>query len=120
MSEVLFDYHAVKSGLITSRPLSVCDYDRIVDNGSRLLKVQIKSTTSFDKARGDSYIFRIGGMKNGVESTYKGRVDFMALHIIPTGDWFIVPEGDIPPGTSMRIRNNGKWMAYKNNWEVLK
>tara|TARA_R110002012_G_scaffold321576_2_gene549944 strand:+ start:3185 stop:3730 length:546 start_codon:yes stop_codon:yes gene_type:complete len=44
MAELLFDYQACQNGMFSSRPCTeALPYDRVLDNGLRLFKVQIKS-----------------------------------------------------------------------------
>lgn len=95
-----------------SRPLLDVRYDRIVDSGSRLVRVQIKETS-----RPDS-----GGWwvqtSDGKRRKYGSDIDVMAVYIKPEKAWFFFP-GDEITGAAMKLTLGGKYLNYLNNWEVF-
>jgi hypothetical protein len=66
-------------------------YDVGVENGGRLLRVQVKSTIY--KRRGDCYSLNVMGPQR--QKYDPGTVDYFAILLIPIDDWYILPfEGD--------------------------
>lgn len=105
----MFDIQAIGLGLIVCRPIhSGTVYDRIVDNGSRLFRVQIKSVISKPKDR--DYRFRLRRANN---AHYKSNeVDVFACYIHQNGSWFLVPNMGVKHFTISGVE-------YKENWSIF-
>ena len=109
LAEYKFFAICMELGLQVSKPiLDASVYDCIIDNGSRLIKVQVKSRSISD--RGDK-----NDMLQWGNNKYK-RTDFeyYAIYLHQTGDWLIMPNnGQI----SMRLnkQNRDKF----NNFALL-
>ena len=105
-------------GLTVSRPLSDCSYDRIVDSGYKLTRVQIKSSQtkhSRDNTNGDRYVVKTCGSNRRL---YTNDIDTFAIYISPVDCWFIIPAKDIRSGTlTLTLSGNGK--KYLNKWDEL-
>jgi hypothetical protein len=119
-SEILFDYHATIRGLTVSVPISstLTPYDRIVDNGSGLFKVQIKST-SVKNRRGNFFIklYKSSARKK----QYKNNdVDFFVVHIHETGDYYIIPFHKASSTVTITPGVKGKYEEFLNKWELFK
>jgi PD-(D/E)XK endonuclease len=62
-----------------------------VEGGGPILRVQVKCTV-YRYGEGSYSINVFGPRRGGKRAGYKpGTVDFFALYIIPTDDWFIIP-----------------------------
>src|ERR1700722_14813797 len=98
-------------------------YDFIIDNGSRLWRIQTKCTEGL---RADAYETRATYDINGKHIPYtRADTDFLAAHVVPLAVWYIIPvEGCTPPplppmypprqAKKMRLEN------YRNAWFLLK
>ena len=83
VAELVFLYRATILGLKVSKPYGESErYDFIVDTGSRLLRVQIKSTRGLISKGA----YRISGGRNilgGTVPYLPSQVDFIAAYIFP-------------------------------------
>ena len=61
-------------------------YDVAVENGGRILRVQVKSTIYC--RRGGEYNLNVMGQ--GRKMYAAGMVDFFAVFVIPLGEWYII------------------------------
>jgi len=111
-TELLFDHLAIERGLVVSRPLFDVRYDRIVDNGSNLVRVQIKETSRADK--GGWWVQTSDRNKK----VYGDSIDVMAVYIKPEKAWFFFPGHEIT-ASAMKLTLAGKHLNYLNNWEVF-
>jgi len=80
-------------GYIVSKPtLDSSKYDAIIDNGERLVKVQIKSRTKMrSKSKNASPMITLTGSKNYIKDDF----DYYALYVIDSDEWFVIPNGDL-------------------------
>jgi len=62
-------------------------YDVAVENGGRILRVQVKSTIYC--RRGGEYSLNVMGPQR--KQYAAGTVDFFAVFVIPLGEWYIIP-----------------------------
>lgn len=126
LSEIEFDLLAQNQGLICSRPILDIGYDRIVDNGKNLLKVQIKSRSFLD--RDNSVIIPVGRIDTNrkTKGFKKGEIDIFAVHLIEPDVWFFLPFDKIQGKRIVRLTFNHKKITslsndkYLNNWSIFK
>src|SRR6266545_3194163 len=96
-------------------------YDVVVDNGSCLKRIQVKSTSYRT-----SYGFRIGmarWRKGKVKLYSASEVDFLAAYIIPEDVWYIIPIRALsqhwirfyPSAQNKRSR----YHRYREAWHLL-
>ncbi len=91
-SEILFDYEATDKGFIVSRPVVDTQYDRLIDNGESIIKVQIKSTTH--KKRNRWHVKACRKLEGSFE-IYGKSIDVLAVHIKPENKWVFFMSSDI-------------------------
>jgi len=124
-AELYFMVLAMSHGLKVSSPYGgLGPYDVGVEDGSGpILRVQVKCTLY--QCRAGCY-----GMSINVKDGSKGRrgyapgtVDFFAIYIIPTHDWYILPYavvGDRDANVYFRPSVKGqKYGEYREAWHVL-
>ena len=111
-AEVLFDYHVINKGMMTSRPVYDIGYDRIVDCSGRLTRVQIKSTTY---KQGGSWLVHT---KVSSGRKYTDEFDVLAVYIKLECVWMLMPLSVIT-GAMMKISPTGKAKKYINNWDIF-
>lgn len=95
-----------------SRPLLDVPYDRVVDGGAGLFRVQIKETSRMD---GGGWWVQTSGRK---KKKYGQTIDVMAVYIKPENAWFLFPAGEVT-GTAMKLTLGGKYWKYINNWNIF-
>ena len=115
---MVFAMRAIERGLMLARPWGESSgYDFVVDQRSRIVRVQVKST-----------IFKEG--KDGYSCTLKdskgpykrGSFEFVAAYVIPEDVWFILPEKKIRGMWSVGLYpklETAKYRAYQEAWELL-
>jgi len=121
-AELYFMVLAMSYGLRVSSPYGgFRPYDVGVENGTGpILRVQVKCTAFLQPKGG--YGFDIKGP--GRRGYLPGTVDFFALYVIPTDDWYIVPYAVVgprfanlhfTPGAKRRL----KYGKYQEAWHLL-
>lgn len=114
--EYIFAESCVQRGLAVCFPCSeLLPYDYVVDNGERLLKVQVKYSTCIDRGR---IMFRV--QMTSTRSKYTSAdTDYVVL-ITRKRTIYIIPIAEL---TTSTLRVSGKagcrWAKYKNAWHYL-
>ncbi len=124
LAELAFIYKAASLGLDVAKPWGDSGrYDFIVDSGTRLWRIQVKSTYNFD-----GYGYRIGTYW---KSTTKHvcytaeQVDFLAGLVVPEDVWYILPVPAFAPRKVVavyphRSTDHGQYEMYREAWHLLK
>lgn len=115
--ELKFQVEAMSRNLIVAKPYGdSMPYDFIVDNGTRLLKIQVKATSYRCERQGCYKVIAAKG--SYTKDLYsKKDVDFFACYIIPENTWYIIP---IESVTTKSLRLSKSKDFFKNNWDLLK
>jgi hypothetical protein len=116
-AELVFAMRAVQLGLWLAKPWGESSgYDFIVDQGSRIVRVQVKSTI-FPEGAGYSCT-----LKNSNGLYKKNSFDFVAAYVIPLDVWYIIPEKRVRGQWSVGLHpelETSKYHAYKEAWHLL-
>lgn len=116
-SELEFMSRAFKKGLSVSRPMFVEKYDCLIDNGKDVFKVQIKSTTHFNKT---SWQLSLRSGCTQKEKYKKGDCDFFAIHLIKLNVWYILPFESVSPKVCLHPDlDSCRYDKYKEAWNLL-
>src|ERR1700693_2827776 len=124
-AEMYFMVLAMSYGLRVSSPYGgFGPYDVGVENGAGpILRVQVKCTLY--QCQAGSYCMSIN-MKDGATGRRgysPGTVDFFAIYIIPTDDWYIIPYavvGDRDANVFFKPGMTGqKYEKYREAWHLL-
>ncbi len=95
-------------------------YDVGVENGSRVVRVQVKSTIY--KRRNGEYSLNVMGPQR--KKYEPGSVDFFAILLIPIDDWYILPfEVMGRTNSSIHFTPKGvrqKYGEYREAWHLLR
>lgn len=131
-NEVRFISKAYEKGFTASLPISPERYDLILDNGTRLLKVQIKSTSSIDKSYNSKLNTRykistqVGKQWHGKQSRpyTEGDIDILAAYIVPLDIWYLLPVEEISSKKGINVcpeneATKGKYEKYREAWNLL-
>jgi PD-(D/E)XK endonuclease len=95
-------------------------YDVGVENGMRVVRVQVKSTIY--KRRGDCYSLNVMGPQR--KKYEPGSVDFFAILLIPIDEWYVIPF-EVMGRTNSSIHFTPeslrqKYGAYREAWDLLR
>jgi hypothetical protein len=90
-------------------------YDVGVENGGRLLRVQVKSTIY--KRRGGCYSLNVKGPQR--KKYEPGTVDFFAILLIPSDEWYIIPYEVMGMHFTPKSKR-AKYGEYREAWHLLK
>lgn len=123
-AELYFMVMAMSQGLNVSSPYGgLGPYDVGVENGGPILRVQVKCTL-YQCSKG-CYCMSVN-VKDGSRGRRgyaRGTVDFFAIYIIPTDDWYILPYevvGDRDANLFFRPGVKGqKYDEYREAWDLL-
>jgi hypothetical protein len=97
-------------------------YDFILDNGSRLHRIQVKCTESI---RAQAYETRATYSVGKGRAVYtKKDIDFIAAHVVPLDIWYIIPVEVCTPAPMLRFypHRKAKKMRlepYREAWHLL-
>lgn len=123
--EAMFIVEALK------RNLHVCDprgdylpYDFVVDNGKRLLKIQVKGTKTASES--GFKVTTAKGNSTGKKTPHdKGAYDFLVAVVLTDGNthWYIIPESEVRNQMAVKFYINptstGKFEKYKHGWDLI-
>jgi hypothetical protein len=117
VGELIFAQRAAEMGFGTSFPMFLAvEYDVIIDTGSQLFRVQIKSTRT--SVRPNVYKFTIDS-SNGTKYTGNCVDVFAFVHIESRKIWLIPAHNVIHLKTFSVNENNGRNEMYLDNWEIF-
>ncbi len=114
-AEARFLLDAHERGLLVSRPFdSLPSYDCIVDNGSRLFRVQVKgSRPSISLSRSGTNVYRINVDR---DRTRRIRFDVAAVWLSADARWVFLPS-KVARKCAVNLRANGRYS--RRGWEVF-
>jgi hypothetical protein len=122
-SEAAFLNRASDQGFGVAKPWGdSLRYDFILDNGSRLLRIQVKCTESI---RAHAYETRATYSVGKGRAVYTTKdIDFIAAHIVPLDIWYIIPVEICTPAPMLRFypHRQAKKMRlepYREAWHLL-
>jgi hypothetical protein len=122
-SEAAFLNRASDHGFGVAKPWGdSLRYDFILDNGSRLLRVQVKCTESIRARAYETRATYTTGKSRAVYTTKD--IDFLAAHIVPLDIWYIIPVEICTPAPMLRFypHRQAKKMRlepYREAWHLL-
>lgn len=115
IAEIRFQLAATLKGLTVSRPCGdFSPYDFVIDNGKRLARVQVKSTTFRDKQGRYNFNLKQGATQSRAYTS--SEVHFFALYIIPLNTFYIIPQPLLRGYKTLKISLNGKYEIFKEEW----
>jgi len=117
-AEMVFAVRAMKLRLCLARPWGESSgYDFLVDQGERIVRVQVKSTIFKEGEEGYSC-----SLKDSKGPYKKGTFEFVAAYVIPEDVWFILPEKKIRGMWSVGLHpklETAKYREYQEAWHLL-
>jgi len=123
-SEAAFLCKAAELGFGVAKPWGDSErYDFIVDNGRRLLRVQVKAT---DCLRAQAYETRATYTVGKGRAVYSRRdIDFLVAHVVPLDAWYVLPVEECVAAPMLRFYPHRKakqmWLEkYKEAWELMR
>ena len=131
LAELAFMYRAAGHGFGVARPYGDSHpYDILVQHGSRLLRVQVKSCF-----RRDPGAYRPGFSITVSQNCGKAKfayspeeIDFIAAFVAPYDTWYLIPLEALGrskgirlyPATKQLKRRGGFYEQYREAWDLLK
>jgi hypothetical protein len=121
IGEATFIADATRHDLTVSQPFGDnAAYDFIVDNGDRLLRVQVKATDNETVNRAFKVNVTKGFDSRGYE---EGDFDVLACYIIPLKIWFFMPFSTIIGKKTVKLcpfsLKSCKYDKYYDKWEIF-
>src|ERR1700682_4776914 len=89
-AELAFMLKAVSLGFGVAKPWGDSErYDFILDSGTRLTRVQVKSSSHIYSG---AYFVNAKRHMNGKSIPYRiGEIDFLIAQIVPEDSWYVIP-----------------------------
>ena len=122
-AELAFMLKAVSLGFGVAKPWGDSErYDFILDTGTRLWRVQIKSSSAL---RNGTYCVNANRHSYGTSFAYrKGEIDFLIAQIVPEDCWYVIPLEAILPRKNLRIYPEkdprvGEYGKYREAWDLI-
>ncbi len=118
MAEAAFVAKAASLGLCLSKPWGESSrYDMIVDNGKRLLRVQVKSAHRAGEYGG--YTFHAHG--NTARAYGANEIDVLVAYVVPENAWYVFPVEEFRKYKSMKLfpvsrRMSSKFEKFREAW----
>jgi hypothetical protein len=117
--ELVFAVRAMELGLRLARPWGESSgYDFTVDQGARIVRVQVKSTIFKEGVSGYSCT-----LKDSKGPYKKNTFDFVAAYVIPEDVWFVIPEKVVRGMWSVGLYpklETAKYREYQEAWHLLR
>jgi hypothetical protein len=117
-AEAAFLNKATSLGLTVSKPWGDSErYDLIVGSGSRLSRVQVKSTQYEYPAK---HRYSIRNLHHGTLYTEE-EIDFLVVYIVPLNIWYIIPVKACLNHRNLRFfpgstKARGRFEKYREAW----
>jgi hypothetical protein len=109
IAEFLFDARAVELGYIVTRPIqSGTVYDRVIDNGERFFRVQIKCIWDATKINGK---YRLFSRRRDLQAYNTKDVDIIAAYVKEENSWYLLNNESL---TSIRLID-----TFKEKWNIF-
>ena len=124
LGETAFMHKATSLGFGLALPYGhLHRYDFIVESGSNLWRVQVKTTAYMVDGS-----YQVCIRRNTPTSTLaytESEVDFVAVYIIPEETWYILPVREVVERQALRIRPKGhrragRYAYYREAWHLLR
>lgn len=111
-----------EEGFTVSLPIDPhCPYDLVVDNGRRLLRVQVKSCHSFVRGR---YAVDIScGAQNKKRPYADGVLDAFVVHLPKADAWYVLPANQVLGQHRASLyphATTGKYAGNRDAWFFLR
>ncbi len=123
--EQMFATEALIRGLDVSNTIGdYSPYDCIVDNGKKLMRIQVKGTQARQQS-GFKVTVAKGNSLGQKVARGPNCFDFMAAVVMTGGDahWYIVPEAKISSQMTVKFfvnpNSKGKFEKYKHGWDLI-
>jgi hypothetical protein len=114
-TQARFVMDAQLHGLLVSCPFdSAPGYDAVVDNGHRLLRVQVKGARlTTDGTRAGRYVFKF--------SPRQGHsFDILAAWLDAEADWLLIPRSRCPRSSNITISGRSPLRRCLSDWAIFR
>jgi PD-(D/E)XK endonuclease len=124
LAEMGFMFKAAGLGFGVAKPCGDSElYDFISDSGTRLWRVQVKSTYV---ARAHGYSINAKGSTDGKKQAYTAKqIDILVVYIVAEDAWYVIPAVAFAPVAHLRFYPSGSTMGgryekYREAWNLMK
>ena len=122
MAELQFLAKASALGFIVSKPYGDSQrYDFILDNGRRLLRVQVRSS-----GRLLGGVYRIHTRNGKKQRPFTAQeIEAFIAYVIPEDAWYVIPVKALPTLRDLFVaphiyRSKAKYEIYRDAWHLLR
>lgn len=115
---------AIKNGFRVLTPfINTLPYDVVLDNYTRFIKIQVKTSKTLAKGYKHRIAFRFSTTHNIAKNLYDAsEVDFFAFYIVNLDIFYFIPINKInyKTLTLFPFDETNKFNEFKDNWEILR
>ncbi len=118
VAELAFAHRCAARGYVVSKPLgSSSPYDLIVDSGTCLSRVQVRSV--WGGSKGSYHVSCLGRARRPLTGA---DIEILAAYIVSHDAWYIIPVGAFAPATGISLRpgRGGRFECYRDAWHLLR
>jgi len=120
--EVAFLHKAIELGFSVTKPYGDCEaYDFVVDSGSRMWRVQVKSSYS---KRNSAYFINACRNRPYKKPYSPEEIDFMVVYTTPDEAWYVIPATALAGHNTLCLHPHmkdsiGMFEKYKGAWCLM-
>lgn len=119
IAEMKFQLQAALRGFAISKPFGgSSQYDYILDNGTKLFRVQVKSCMRSQKGNTKA-TYQIGSKMNGNKPYTEKEIDVLVAYSFDADCWWIVPVDEIGGRLSLVFSEVSELMRHKDRWDFF-
>lgn len=127
LTEIRFMLHALELGLTVSKPWGDnAKYDFIIDSGTKLHRIQVKSTQAFDSANAGTGRYTIGSRSGSArtQAYLASDIDYLVAYVIPCLTWYVIPVSALGGRLTLKLYPHrdgsiGQFEQYRDAWVLL-
>lgn len=124
LAEIIFTLKAATMGLAVSKPLGdSLPYDVVIESGHRMLRIQVKSSFSSNRA---AYCIALAPhLKTGYHVYTPEEIDFLVAYVVCHDSWYIIPANALGTYQSVRLypagskRKAGRFEEFREAWHLI-
>lgn len=124
--ELAFLAKVASMGFTVTKPYGDSEaYDFIVDSGSRLWRVQVKSSGYMTGIAYRVGVHHLSQNQPRAQGAYTAKdIDILAVYIVPADVWYMIPVSAFSPSTSLTFfphipGHDGKYEQFREAWYLM-
>lgn len=124
LAEIYFLLKATLRGFTISKPWGDSRrYDFVLDNGFRLMRIQVKSVSRI--MPGQNHFRAHASTQNGAKPYTTSQIDFLAAYVFPLDTWYIIPAHVLRGRECVHLMphvagSRAEFEPFRETWDLLR